>query len=209
MVDIEEIFGQYCSWAWKRRVAEWWGRLADWERASSREGGGPKAVLKQLRGLRTISKSKKQYGKRRSLYSAQEWGSQKITCRPWMVCFGSQGSFIGREQTALGFGRDSWNWYFGICFSPMKNPWLTITRLEIGRQAYRPVVCKLLIILILLCATKYLSLMDQSHYHPFKAIFNLHEVMPFLLHSAEFRSSPFALSLPHILTGQTILNVLI
>lgn len=167
MVGIEEIFGQYRSWAWKRRAAEWWGRLADWERASSREGGGPKAVLKQLRGLRTIPKSKKQYGKRRSLYSAQEWGSQKSVCRPWIVLMTEHSlyhlalahrglSLAGSKLLLVLAGIHET--YFGICFSPMKNPWLTITRLEIGRQAFRPVVCKLLIILILLCATKYLSL---------------------------------------------------
>lgn len=46
---------------------------------SSRECGSPEAVLKQLRRWGTVPKSKGQTGKR-SLYSAQEWGSQSV-CR--------------------------------------------------------------------------------------------------------------------------------
>lgn len=57
-------------------------------------------------------------------------------------------------------------------------------------HACRLVVCKLLIILILLSATKIPQPDEIRNCHPFTFNFNLHEIMFFLLHFFQFSSSP-------------------
>ena len=109
--------------------------------------------------------------------------SEAMQPLPNFAC-GWQGlSVTGRDQTAPDFGKDSWNWYLGVCFSWWKKKtWLIIIREEKcaclqtrGLQiAYNSPIT--------VCHQNISAWQDQNYCHPFTFNFNLHEIMFLLLH---------------------------
>lgn len=128
---------------------------------------------------------------------------------PNFAC-GWQGlSVTGRDQTAPDFGKDSWNWYLGVCFSWWKKKtWLIIIREEKcaclqtrGLQiAYNSPIT--------VCHQNISAWQDQNYCHPFTFNFNLHEIMFLLLHFFQFCSSPPLFIFPYHFKVNPFSNVI-